>query len=235
MPGFARHFAFSETGQAGHTLRVCCFAPKIRCAHFGAPLANPAPSARLKNADFCANEWQICIFPYASLRWFRTSERQKLWHFSNAHETIRMTFVCSHPSDASKNDIGNRAGRDGVSGPHTGQHFAPRACGKALRRNNFPGNGRRAVGRPYFKFRFPAHAQRVSARMSFLLFRARRKTPPRLPLGFRGHRSDALKKHKFASCWRWNLCFLAERKAPALLCHFLGAQESGTLSFERET
>ena len=38
----ARHFAFSETGQAGHTLRVCCFAPKIRCAHFGAPLANPA-------------------------------------------------------------------------------------------------------------------------------------------------------------------------------------------------
>ena len=127
----ARHFAFSETGQAGHTLRVCCFAPKIRCAHSGAPLANPAPSARLKNADFCANEWQICIFPYASLRWFRTSERQKLWHFSNAHETIRMTFVCSHPTDASKNDIGNRAGRDGVSGPHRGQHFAPRACGKA--------------------------------------------------------------------------------------------------------
>ena len=42
LPGFARHFAFSETGQAGHTLRVCCFAPKIRCAHFGAPLANPA-------------------------------------------------------------------------------------------------------------------------------------------------------------------------------------------------
>ena len=147
LPGFARHFAFSETGQAGHTLRVCCFAPKIRCAHFGAPLANPAPSARLKNADFCANEWQICIFLYASLRWFRTSERQKLWHFSNAHETARMTFVCSHPTDASKNDIGNRAGRDGVSGPHTGQHFAPRACGKALRRNNFPGNGRRAVGR----------------------------------------------------------------------------------------
>ena len=131
LPGFARHFAFSETGQAGHTLRVCCFAPKIRCAHFGAPLANPAPSARLKNADFCANEWQICIFLYASLRWFRTSERQKLWHFSNAHETARMTFVCSHPTDASKNDIGNRAGRDGVSGPHTGQHFAPRACGKA--------------------------------------------------------------------------------------------------------
>ena len=52
--------------------------------------------------------------------------------------------------------------------------------------------------------------------MSFLLFRARRKTPPRLPLGFRGHRSDALKKHKFASCWRWNLCFLAERKVPGL-------------------
>ena len=42
LPGFARHFAFSETGQAGHTLRVCCFAPKIRRARSGAPLANPA-------------------------------------------------------------------------------------------------------------------------------------------------------------------------------------------------
>ena len=51
--------------------------------------------------------------------------------FSVARETARMTFVCSHPTDASKNDIWNRAGRDGVSGPHTGQHFAPRACGKA--------------------------------------------------------------------------------------------------------
>ena len=37
-----RHFAFGETGQAGHTLRVCCIAPEIRCAHSGAPLANPA-------------------------------------------------------------------------------------------------------------------------------------------------------------------------------------------------
>ena len=42
LPGAARHFAFSETGRAGHTHCVCCFAPEIRCAHFGAPLANPA-------------------------------------------------------------------------------------------------------------------------------------------------------------------------------------------------
>ena len=62
LPGFARHFAFSETGQAGHTLRVCCFAPKIRCAHSGAPLANPAPSVPLKNTNSNANNWRICVF-----------------------------------------------------------------------------------------------------------------------------------------------------------------------------
>ncbi|GEM_PF-5215115 len=119
---------------------------------------NPGGSARLKNMNSNANNWRIHIFSYGSLRFppgpsLRPKSRAcarlasaracgrrtaKLWHFSNAHETIRMTFVCSHPTDASKNDIGNRAGRDGVSGPHTGQHFAPRACGKALRRNNFP-------------------------------------------------------------------------------------------------
>ena len=48
LPGAARHFAFSETGRAGHTQCVCCFAPEIRCAHFGAALANPAPSVPLK-------------------------------------------------------------------------------------------------------------------------------------------------------------------------------------------
>ena len=68
----ARHFAFSETGQAGHTLGVCCFAPKIRCAHFGAPLANPAPSVPLKNTNSNANNWRICVFLNASLRWPRT-------------------------------------------------------------------------------------------------------------------------------------------------------------------
>ena len=83
-----------------------------------------------------------------------------------------MTFVCSHPTDASKNDIGNRAGRDGVSGPHTGQHFAPRACGKALRRNNFPGNDRRAVGRPYSKSRFPARAACERANVILAVSRA---------------------------------------------------------------
>ena len=52
---------------------------------------------------------------------------------------------------------------------------------RPLRRNNFPGNGRRAVGRPYSKFRFPAHAQRVSARMLFLLFRVRSKNATASP------------------------------------------------------
>ena len=153
---------------------------------------NPGDSARLKNMNSNANNWRIHIFSYGSLRFppdpsLRPKSRAcarlasaracgrrtaKLWHFSNAHETARMTFVCSHPSDASKNDIGNRAGRDGVSGPHTGQHFAPRACGKALRRNNFPGNDRRAVGRPYSKSRFPARAACERANVILAVSRA---------------------------------------------------------------
>ena len=68
----ARHFAFSETGRAGHTQYVCCFAPEIRCAHFGAALANPAPSVPLKNTNSNANNWRICVFLNASLRWPRT-------------------------------------------------------------------------------------------------------------------------------------------------------------------
>ena len=71
LPGFARHFAFSETGRAGHTQYVCCFAPEIRCAHFGAALANPAPSVPLKNTNSNANNWRICVFFNASLRWPR--------------------------------------------------------------------------------------------------------------------------------------------------------------------
>ena len=39
----AAHFAFGETGLAGHTLRVCCFAPEIRCARFGAHARSPGP------------------------------------------------------------------------------------------------------------------------------------------------------------------------------------------------
>ena len=62
LPGAARHFAFSETGRAGHTQCVCCFAPEIRCAHFGAALANPAPSVPLKNTNSNANNWRICVF-----------------------------------------------------------------------------------------------------------------------------------------------------------------------------
>ena len=72
LPGAARHFAFSETGRAGHTQCVCCFAPEIRCAHFGAALANPAPSVPLKNTNSNANNWRICVFLNASLRWPRT-------------------------------------------------------------------------------------------------------------------------------------------------------------------
>ena len=57
-----RHFAFGETGQASHTRCVCCIAPEIRCAHSGAPLANPAPSVPLKNTNSNANNWRICVF-----------------------------------------------------------------------------------------------------------------------------------------------------------------------------
>ena len=128
LPGFARHFAFSETGQAGHTLRVCCFAPKIRCAHFGAPLANPAPSVPLKNTNSNANNWRICVFlrvtpmaPEPSLRpksracarlasaracGRRTANEVA---FSVARETVRMTFARSHAARVPENGIWNRA------------------------------------------------------------------------------------------------------------------------------
>ena len=39
-----RHFAFGETGQAGHTRCVCCIAPEIRCARFGAYPAAGKPA-----------------------------------------------------------------------------------------------------------------------------------------------------------------------------------------------
>ena len=73
--------------------------------------------------------------------------------------------------------------------------------------------------------------------MSFLLFRARtenatlfavlrpqaRAEANRAQARLLGRRLGSgaigvtrLEKHKFASCWRWNLCFLAERKVPGL-------------------
>ena len=82
LPGFARHFAFSETGQAGHTLRVCCFAPKIRCAHFGAPLANPAlaglrPSFRFqRNRAGRSHAGRVLLRAQNSLRSFRCRARK---------------------------------------------------------------------------------------------------------------------------------------------------------------
>ena len=84
LPGFARHFAFSETGQAGHTLRVCCFAPKIRCAHFGAPLANPAlaglrPSFRFQRNR--AGRKAAAVFALCKRRKFRFLFRVKASHF----------------------------------------------------------------------------------------------------------------------------------------------------------
>ena len=128
LPGFARHFAFSETGQAGHTLRVCCFAPKIRCAHFGAALANPAPSVPLKNTNSNANNWRICVFltrhsdgpgtqpaaqepGFARLASARACGRRTANEvaFSVARETARMTFARSHAARVPENGIWNRA------------------------------------------------------------------------------------------------------------------------------
>ena len=131
LAGLRPSFRF-QRNRAGrsHAARVLLRAQNS-LRSFRGPARKPGP-CRACVRHFAFSETGQAVRPlYASLRWFRTSERQKLWHFSNAHETARMTFVCSHPTDASKNDIGNRAGRDGVSGPHTGQHFAPRACGKA--------------------------------------------------------------------------------------------------------
>ena len=108
LPGFARHFAFSETGQAGHTLRVCCFAPKIRCAHFGAPLANPAPSVPLKNTNSNANNWRICVFLTRHSDGPGTPTANEV-AFSVARETARMTFARSHAARVPENGIWNRA------------------------------------------------------------------------------------------------------------------------------
>ena len=108
LPGFARHFAFSETGQAGHTLRVCCFAPKIRCAHSGAPLANPAPSVPLKNTNSNANNWRICVFLTRHSDGPGTPTANEV-AFSVARETVRMTFARSHAARVPENGIWNRA------------------------------------------------------------------------------------------------------------------------------
>lgn len=108
LPGFARHFAFSETGQAGHTLRVCCFAPKIRCAHSGAPLANPAPSVPLKNTNSNANNWRICVFLTRHSDGPGTPTANEV-AFSVARETARMTFARSHAARVPENGIWNRA------------------------------------------------------------------------------------------------------------------------------
>lgn len=43
---------------------------------------------------------------------------------------------------------------------------------RPLRRNNFPGNGRRAVGRPYSKSRFPARAACERANVILAVSRA---------------------------------------------------------------
>ena len=77
-----RHFAFGETGQAGHTLRVCCFASKIRCAHSGAPLANPAlaglrPSFRFqRNRAGRSHAGRVLLRAQNSLRSFRGPARK---------------------------------------------------------------------------------------------------------------------------------------------------------------
>ena len=82
LPGAARHFAFSETGRAGHTQCVCCFAPEIRCAHFGAALANPAlaglrPSFRFqRNRAGRSHAARVLLRAQNSLRSFRGPARK---------------------------------------------------------------------------------------------------------------------------------------------------------------
>ena len=75
-----RHFAFGETGQASHTRCVCCIAPEIRCAHSGAPLANPAlaglrPSFRFQRNR--AGRKAAAVFALHKRRKFRFLFRMK--------------------------------------------------------------------------------------------------------------------------------------------------------------
>ena len=88
---------------------------------------NPG-AARLKNMNSSANNWRICVFlrvtsmaPEPSLRPksracarlapARACGRRtaKLWRFSNAHETVRITFARSHAARVPENGIWNRA------------------------------------------------------------------------------------------------------------------------------
>ena len=105
LPGAARHFAFSETGRAGHTQCVCCFAPEIRCAHFGAALANPAPSVPLKNTNSNANNWRICVFFNASLRWPRNPNGKRGSVFRRARNSKNDIRALTRVACAGKRDL----------------------------------------------------------------------------------------------------------------------------------
>lgn len=89
---------------------------------------NPG-AARLKNMNSSANNWRICVFlrvtPMAPEPSLRPKSRAcarlaparacgrrtaKLWRFSNAHETVRITFARSHAARVPENGIWNRGG-----------------------------------------------------------------------------------------------------------------------------
>ena len=131
LPGAARHFAFSETGRAGHTQCVCCFAPEIRCAHFGAALANPAPSVPLKNTNSNANNWRICVFLNASLRWPRTPTANKVAFSVRARNSKNDIRALRRFAPAGKRDFEKGTVTGAPEGKHSHATALPVArCGK---------------------------------------------------------------------------------------------------------
>ncbi|HIV88086.1 MAG TPA: hypothetical protein H9998_00030, partial [Candidatus Ruthenibacterium merdipullorum] len=120
MPGFARHFAFSETGQAVRPLRflLCIkrrkfrFLFRMKASHFLVRQESgkeaPGPSVPLKNTNSNANNWRICVFLTRHSDGPGTPTANEV-AFSVARETARMTFARSHAARVPENWIWNRA------------------------------------------------------------------------------------------------------------------------------
>ena len=111
-------------------------------------------AARLKNMNSSANNWRICVFlrvtPMAPEPSLRPKSRAcarlaparacgrrtaKLWRFSNAHETVRMTFARSHALRVPENGIGNRGGQR-CACRCRGNYFCAAAFPHAVRSTN---------------------------------------------------------------------------------------------------
>ena len=218
-----RPFRLQRNRAAGHTLRVLLRAQNSLRSFSGARSPNPAPSARLKNADFAPMNGKSAFF-YTPLPDGSEPRTAELWHFFERTRNSKNAFVCSHPTDASKNDIGNRAGRDRFQA-RTQAAFRT-ACVRKGRCAEIISRQRQARGWPPIPNPFSGHAQRERANVILAVSRARKRHLVRRWV--RGHRSDALKNTN-SPVVGVGICVFSGTEGPALLATFLAHQESGTL------